>query len=468
MASSDRSVRRRRLLQGIAAGSGLFLAGCTGGGDGGSGDGSSGGDGGGGDGGGGDGGGGDGGGGDGDGGDGGGSSTTLDFVHISSFQPSAEDFASTFDGEGVTLETQGTPAESSSTREYYVNQFVAQSSDFDVGMMDVIWPAEFVNAGWAAEVNDPNDHMDEMLSTPVEAVTIDGTTYGMPMFTDANGFYYRTDWLEQAGYDEPPSTYMEVVTMAQDVMDQVDAAENGYIWQGGANEGLTIMWLNWLWGMGGSVRDGDGNLVVNTEEGIAALQHAVDLIYEHEITPESIPSSGTDGNRQTFQQGNTVFMRNWPYAYALFQDDTPVTDKFAVTTMPKAEGNPDANNSCLGGWSLFINNFSENKRAAQQMANFIATEEAQEILSAEHGRLPVREALYQDSYWENSDSEKPGNLDIFAEILQQTSARPATPNYSQWSNIVYTECNNALSEQKSAEQALNDAQSQIDSDINDA
>jgi multiple sugar transport system substrate-binding protein len=401
----------------------------------------------------------------GDGGDGG-SGATINFVHISSFEPSANDFKSAYDSEfDGTLQVQSTPAESSSTREYYVNQFAAQSSEFDVGMMDVIWPAEFVSAGWAAEINDSEGHTDNMLSTPVEAATIDGTLYGMPMFTDANGLYYRTDLLEQAGYSEPPSTYMELVNIAQDVKEQSDQDLNGYIWQGGANEGLTIMWLNWLWGMGGSVRDDDDNLVVNTEEGVMALQHAVDLIYEHEITPDSIPSSGTDGNRQTFQQGNTIFMRNWPYAYSLFQDDTPVTDKFAVTTMPKAEGNPDASNSCLGGWSLFVNNFSENKAAAQQLANHVATTEAQEQLAAERSRLPVRSELYEDGFW---DDEKPAFLDRFAEILQQTSARPATPNYSQWSNIVYTQCNQALTQQKSPQQALDDAQSQIDSEINNA
>jgi maltose-binding protein MalE len=30
-----------------------------------------------------------------------------------------------------------------------------------------------------------------MLSTPVEAIAIDGSTYEMPMFTDANRFYYQ-------------------------------------------------------------------------------------------------------------------------------------------------------------------------------------------------------------------------------------------------------------------------------------
>jgi len=463
----DYDAERRRFIKALTAGGGAaMLAGCTGGGNGGDGGGN--GDGGGsGDGGGnGDGGGsGDGGDGGDGGGDGGGMSPTeVSFVHISSFGGEAQQLGPTFNeqSENVTVEATGTPSESTTTRQYYVNQFVAQSSDFDVGMMDVIWPAEFVGNGWAAEVSDPEGHTDAMLSTPVEAATIDGTLYGMPIFTDANAFYYRSDKLEEYGHDVP-QTYQEVVDVAQDVLDQDDEIENGYIWQGGANEGLTIMWLNWLWGMGGGVRGDDGNLVVNTEEGIAALQHAVDLIHEYGVTPESIPASGTDGNRQTFQQGNTLFMRNWPYAVSLFQDDTPVTDKFDVAQMPKAEGNPDANNSCLGGWSVFINEYSENKEAANQFASFMASKETQETMALEFSRLPVRSDLYTDEYFSQAPL-----LETFAEVLEQTSARPATPKYSTFSEIVYTECNKALVQSKTPEEALNTAQDQIDQNVNNA
>jgi multiple sugar transport system substrate-binding protein len=329
--------------------------------------------------------------------------------------------------------------------------------------MDVIWPAEFAKNGWAAEMNDPQGHTENMLRTPLDSVTVDGQMYGMPIHTDANALYYRKDLLEQAGYSEPPKTYMELVEMAKEVKKNADKDLNGYIWQGGANEGLTIMWLNWLWGMGGSVQK-DGKLVVNTDKGIQALQHAVDLIYEHEITPESIPASSTDQNRQTFQQGNTVFMRNWPYAVALMNEDgSPVKDKFDVAPMPKQEGNPNAENSCLGGWNLFINANASSPEAAQKFASFMASKEAQETLALEHSRLPVRKDLYSDEYYEQASQ-----LETFATIVDQTSARPATPKYSTFSEIVYSNCNAALVQKKSPKQALNDAQKQIDSDVNNA
>jgi len=438
MTSNVRDKRRRRVLKAVAAGSATLLAGCTDGSGSGSGSGSD---------------------GDGDG------SSAMTYVYPGYFSNDASDLVPMFEdqADGITLDSQQTPSDASSTREYYVNQFVSGSLSFDVGNMDVIWPAEFAGNGWAAEVSDPQGHTDNMLQTPIDSVTIDGTMYGMPIHTDANALYYRTDLLSEYGYDSPPETYMELVNIAQDIQQQSDEDLNGYIWQGGSNEGLTIMWLNWLWGMGGSIRQ-DGNLVVNTQEGIDALQHAVDLIHEYNVTPESVPASSTDQNRQTFQQGDTIFMRNWPYAVSLMNEDgSNVQGNFDVAPMPKAEGNPDANNSCLGGWNLFINANSENAEAAQQFASYMASMEAQENMALEHSRLPVRQELYSDEYYEQAEQ-----LETFAEIVDQTSARPATPQYSTFSEIVYTNCNAALVQEKTPEEALNDAQEEIDSEVNNA
>ncbi|WP_255197708.1 ABC transporter substrate-binding protein [Halorarius litoreus] len=426
------------------------LAGCTGGGgDGGDGGGGDGGDGGG-----------------GDGGDGGGGGTTdIKFIAPGYSGVFSDDIVPMFneDVSGVEANTQTTTAESSSTRKYFVNQFVSQSSDFDNGMMDVIWPAEFAQNEWIEPIADPENRTDAMLETPVDAATVDGTLVGMPLFTDANGFYYRSDKLEEYGYDEPPSTYMEVVEIAQDILEQDDEIQNGYIWQGGPNEGLTIMWLNWLWGMGGSVQK-DGKLVVNSKKGVEALTHARDLITKYDVTPDSVPASSTDQNRQTFQQGKTLFMRNWPYAVGLMDaDDSPVQGKFDVTTMPKQEGHPDANNSCLGGWNIFINRYSGNKEAAQRFASYMASEKVQTRLAVEHNYLPVRKSVYNEENY-----EKNPQLKTFKDITAQTSARPSTPKYTTFSSILFTEANKALVGDKSPQKALDDAQSKIDSEVNNA
>ncbi|WP_435197403.1 ABC transporter substrate-binding protein [Natronomonas sp. EA1] len=451
MPDNSQQAPRRQFIRGLGAAGLVGLAGCTGQNSDGNGTDT-----------------GNGGGGgsntDGGGGGGGGGTTKIKFVAPGYSGVFSEDIVPMFneDVSGVEATTQTTTAESSSTRKYFVNQFVSQSSDFDNGMMDVIWPAEFAKNNWIEPVNDPQNHTDAMLDTPVDAVTIDGSLVGMPLFTDANAFYYRSDKLEEYGY-EPPKTYMEVVNIAQDILKRDDEINNGYIWQGGANEGLTIMWLNWLWGMGGGVRK-DGKLVVNSEKGVRALAHARALIHDYGVTPESVPASSTDQNRQTFQQGNTLFMRNWPYAVGLMNaEDSPVQGKFDVVKMPKAEGHPDANNSCLGGWNVFINRYSDNKEAAQRFASYMASKKVQKRLALEHNYLPVRKDIYNEENFQKNPL-----LETFYGALQQTSARPASPQYTTFSSIVFNEANKALIKEKTPQEALDDAQAKIDRQVNNA
>lgn len=387
---------------------------------------------------------------------------TFRYIFPSYFGTDAEDIVPMFEEEfDVEVSQESSPGEATSTREYYVNQLIGQSGDFNIGNMDIIWPGEFAENGWAAEIEDPEGHTENMLDTPVEAVTIDDALYAMPLHTDANALYYRSDKLEEYGYDDPPETYMELVEIAQDIMDQDDEIDTGYIWQGGTNEGLTIMWFNWLWGMGGDVEQGD-EIIVNTEEGYAALQHAVDLIHEYEITPEGMAASDTDDNVQTYQQGSTLFMRNWPFAIAEMAD-SDIGGDYSVAELPTHEDHPDAENACLGGWSIFINPYAENADLAQEFATFVSSLEVQEHLAREHSRLPVREEIYEDEEIREEFEE----MVLLEDVLDRTRARPPVENYPELSEIIFTQANEALTQDKTPEEALDDAQEQIDEEVND-
>ncbi len=67
--------------------------------------------------------------------------------------------------------------------------------------------------------------------------------------------------------------------------------------------------------------------------------------------------------RGVFQSGNAVFMRNWPYAWALGQAaDSPVKDKIGVAALP-AGGDGGKPSGALGGWQLAVSAYSSQPRA---------------------------------------------------------------------------------------------------------
>lgn len=386
----------------------------------------------------------------------------LRYVYPGYFDVDAKAQIPLFEDEtGITVVDEQTPAHATGTQKLFAELFERDQPPFDVGHMDVIWPGKFAAEGWCATIDDRENHTDAMIETQVQTVTVDGQLKAMPLHADANVLYYRSDKLAAHGYESPPETDAELVAMAQDILDHDDEITYGYIWQGGRNEGLTIMWLNWLWGRGGTLYDGD-DIVVDTTAGVNALRHAVNLIHVHEVTPEFVVNSSTDENRHTFQEGNTLFMRNWPYAVARLEDGTSVAGKFDVTTLPTHETHPGAANACLGGWNLFINPDAQDRMAAREFVEWMASEEVQRRLAIDHSRLPVRADLYDDPAIE-AEFE---TLDVFARALEDARSRPSIRQYPRFSEIVFTECHAALRQEKTPAAALADAQAAIDTEIN--
>ena len=90
----------------------------------------------------------------------------------------------------------------------------------------------------------------------------------------------------------------------------------GFVFQGKAYEGLTCNALEWVDSFGGgTIVETDGKITINNPKAAEALDWAATLIGT--ISPEGVLNYSEEEARGVFQSGNAVFMRNWPYAWAL-------------------------------------------------------------------------------------------------------------------------------------------------------
>src|SRR5207249_4636746 len=142
----------------------------------------------------------------------------------------------------------------------------------------------------------------------------------------------------------PPTTWQELTETAKVVQDGERKAGNdkiyGIVFQGRAYEGPTCNALEWVDSFGGgTIVDGQGKVTINNPKAIAAIKLAASWIKN--IVPEGVLNYAEEEARGAFQSGNAVFMRNWPYAWALSQaPDSPTKGKVGVMALPKggAEG----------------------------------------------------------------------------------------------------------------------------------
>jgi trehalose/maltose transport system substrate-binding protein len=272
------------------------------------------------------------------------------------------------------------PKPQSATENYatYLRLFQAQSPDIDVMMVDVIWP------GALATHLMPLDEALGMLAKQhypgiIENNTINGRLVAMPWFGDFGMLYHRTDLLQKYSF-KPPQTWEELEEQAKKILEGEKGANAnlvGFVFQGNAYEGLTCNALEWLASTGGGTIVDGNKVTVNNEQAAAILNRAKGWVGG--IAPRGVTSYQEEDARNVFQGGNAVFMRNWPYAYALAQGqtgvDSAVKGKFDVAPLPASPGQKHV--GTVGGWQLGISKYSKAQAPAVEFVRYMTSAEGQ-------------------------------------------------------------------------------------------
>lgn len=329
----------------------------------------------------------------------------------------------------------------------------AGASDVDVFSVDVVWPGilgsfflDLKQYSKGAE----NEHFPALVANN----TVDGKLVAMPWFVDAGLLFYRKDLLDK--YSEAvPTTWAQLTATAKKIQDGERKAGNkdmqGFVFQGKAYEGLTCDALEWVASFGGgTIVDPDGKITIDNPQAVAALELAGSWMGT--ITPTGALNYEEEDARGVFQSGNAVFMRNWPYAWALAQDDkSPVKDKVGAAALPMAEGGRAA--ATLGGWNLSVSKFSKHPAEAADLVLYLtgaAEQKRRAITTAFH---PTRPSLYSDK---DVLAANPFFASL-ADTFKNTVPRPSTATgekYNQVSSAFWNAVHGVLTHQKPAKDSL--------------
>jgi trehalose/maltose transport system substrate-binding protein len=362
---------------------------------------------------------------------------------------------------GNKVNVVSTPNSATDRLALYQQILGAGASDIDVFQIDVIWPGIL-----GSHFIDLKPHSKGVEASHFEALvqnnTVGGKLVAMPWFTDAGVLYYRKDLLEKHGA-QPPTTWGELTETAKKIQDAERAAGNkqmwGYVFQGKAYEGLTCNALEWITSFGGgTVVDASGKVDINNPKAVAAIQTAAGWI--NTITPEGVLNYAEEEARNLFQSGNAVFMRNWPYAWSMAQDDPNLKDKVGVIALPK--GGADGRHAAtLGGWQLAVSKYSKHPEIAADLALHLASKEVQKQRAIDGSLNPTIGELYKD---QDVLTKTPffGQLyDTFVNAVPRPSTATGA-KYNQVSNEFFNAVHAVLSGKAAADKSLADLQTKLD------
>jgi trehalose/maltose transport system substrate-binding protein len=336
----------------------------------------------------------------------------------------------------------------------------AGNSEVDVYQTDVIWAPQLAS-NFVDLTKAMADRIGEVRPAIVQSQMVDDKLVAMPMYTDAAALFYRTDLLQQYG-KQPPKTWAELTATAREIQDGErkagHAQAQGFVFQGASYEGLTCDALEWVVSSGGGqIVSPQGDISIDNPKAVAALDLAHSWIGN--ISPTGVLGYQEEEARGVWQAGNAVFMRNWPYAYALGNGpDSSVKGKFGVAPLPSGEGGQSV--TCLGGWNLAVSKFSKHQDTAIQLVRFLTSKESQKARAMDQALLPTIPALYDDPDIAKAQPIVAQWKDVLAGSVPRPSA-PTKAKYNEVSKEFWTSVHETLSGQGTAQSNLAELQNRL-------
>ncbi len=365
---------------------------------------------------------------------------------------------------GIVVDWLKVPGVPNEQHTLYVTNMAAKADQPDVIAVDVIWPGEFIANGWAEPLNKyfSKKEFEPYLTGMMNSVTVNGKVYGIPLYTNAIHFFYRKDLLKKYNL-KVPETWEDLVSTAQYILKKENNPNlNGYISMWAQIEGLFMNYLQFFWGAGGQFFDKNGKVAVDTPAGKKALQTMVDFIYKYKIAPKSILTYKPNDAMALFRQGRAIFMVVQDFVWPMLNaNDSPVKGKVMMRRVPYFKGHSDARTVCMGGWILIINPYSKHKEASAKLIKFLTSYKSGLKMAIETGSMPAIKGMEKDQTLLKNYPIARVLYKDFAVGDVRPSAR-AGAKYPELSHIMQREIHAALTRTKSVDEALKEAQSQIE------
>jgi len=354
----------------------------------------------------------------------------------------------------IHVELQRTPDDATQRHQLYVQWLNARVGNPDILMLDAIWTPEFAAAGWILPLRRFAPVTTDFFAATIEANTWNGELYALPWFADVGLLYRRTDLVPTE-----PRSLSEMTASARAAMSRPGGPRYGIVWQGARYEGLITTFIEYLGAFGGRILDENGQVAINRPEAVRAVTFMRDELYDSRIAPLDVLTWHEEEARFAFQNGNAVFMRNWPYAYEAMSDtaQSRVAGKYAVSPMPGAPGG--GSTAALGGAQLAINKYSESPDAAYKLIAYLTAPEQMIERAQAVGQYPTRPALYDDPRLAAIRSIP---YEQAKRAIESATPRPVTPIYTEMSEILQIELHRALVRQAEPQVALDNAAKRIE------
>ena len=300
----------------------------------------------------------------------------------------------------------------------------------------------------------PKALVDDLPKSSFSTVTSDGKRFGTVFTLSLLTLFYNRDHLGNAGFKAPPKDWDELKRCAKELTRD---GRYGFVLNYGDPAGIggtASYWMTFLQQAGGKMYGEDRMPVFKSDAGVDALQVMVDLMPSTD--PGSISYAGINDATNVLLAGRASMMMNWPFMWNAGQDpkQSQVVGKLASAVLPAG---PAGSASIDGTDAWTITKSSKNPEKARELVQFYLDAEVQKRQVLDTGWLPIRLSVLADP----EVQAKAPNAAVVLEQATYPYDSFVTADYNEVTVAVGTEVQKALQRQKTAAQAIADAQDHV-------
>lgn len=327
---------------------------------------------------------------------------------------------------------------------------IAGNQTPDVSLVGTTWLPEFASTGaldpTPTDLIDPANFFEGSWST----TDVDGTSFGVPWYTETRLIYYRKDLAETAGVTPTAGWTQEDLKAFAKAMQEKAGAKWGISLQpGGTGSWQTLM--PFAWQRGAELVDGE-EFSFNTPEMQESLDYYASFFSEG-ISPTDLAEGGLEAG---FISGDIGAFVSGPWHMGILADQggAELADKWALAPMPTEE----AGTSFTGGGDLVVFKDSENRDTAWKFVDFLTQDPQQQQLYELVGSLPAVQ-----STWESGELASDPHLKAFGTQLQDAKSAPAVASWEEVAAPLDDAIEQVSLGASSAEEALANAEQKANS-----
>ena len=298
----------------------------------------------------------------------------------------------------------------------------------DIIGLDLIYTPAFAAAGQLDDITSfaqSLPYFDQLSKAHVEAGSLDGKIFGLPLLAEGSVLIWNKDLFRQAGLDpeKGPTNWAEIEAAAAAV-DALGGAINGFYFAGACGGCNAFTFLPLVWASGGDIfADGGAKVTLDTPQMHDAINFYRDLAKKGYV-PESAETDSGSTWPSSFASGNIGISQSGAFAIGVLNKDYPELD-YGITFLPGKDGG----RSSFGGGDNFAISAGHGDKleATTEFVNFLYSLEGQTIM-ASHGSLPTRADVAAEAL-----KDQDPRYAIAAEAMS-IGRTPSTPVYNDLIN----------------------------------